>query len=94
MEIQEARDEHKFILSEEELPWKGYTNWKPLKNSDPVDNNDNNSRKNSECSNQHVKWLEDINTPKQNKLYKIKYESGKMKKKAKEEKEYFLDYSE
>ncbi|MBW0586127.1 hypothetical protein O181_125842 [Austropuccinia psidii MF-1] len=90
MEIQEeAEDEQKFILTEEEYPWEGYTNWQPLRNANLEDHNKNNSRDNFECANQHVKWLEDISTPKKNESNKIKDKSSKKKKKTKEEKEYF-----
>ncbi|MBW0593889.1 hypothetical protein O181_133604 [Austropuccinia psidii MF-1] len=90
MEIQEeAEDEQKFILTEEEYPWEGYTNWQPLRNSNLVEHNNNNSRDNFECENQHVKWLEDISTPKKNESNRIKDKSSKKKKKTKEEKEYF-----
>ncbi|MBW0574232.1 hypothetical protein O181_113947 [Austropuccinia psidii MF-1] len=90
MEIQEeAEDEHKFILTEEEYPWEGYTNWQPLRNANLEDHNKNNSRDSFECANQHVKWLEDISTPKKNESKRIKDKSSKKKKKTKEEKEYF-----
>ncbi|MBW0578213.1 hypothetical protein O181_117928 [Austropuccinia psidii MF-1] len=89
MEIQEAEDEHKFILTEEEYPWEGYTNWQPLRNSNLEDHNENNSRDNFECANQHVKWLEDISTSRKNESSRIKDKSSKKKKKTKEEKEYF-----
>ncbi|MBW0588153.1 hypothetical protein O181_127868 [Austropuccinia psidii MF-1] len=89
MEIREAEDEHKFILTEEEYPWEGYTNWQPLINANLVEQNNNNPSNNCESSNQHVKWLEDISTPKKKKLEKIKDRSRKKKKKTKEEKEYF-----
>ncbi|MBW0541400.1 hypothetical protein O181_081115 [Austropuccinia psidii MF-1] len=69
MEIQEeAEDEKKFILTEEEYPGEGYKNWQPLKNANLEDYNKNNSRNNYECANQHVKWLEDISKPKKNKI--------------------------
>ncbi|MBW0574730.1 hypothetical protein O181_114445, partial [Austropuccinia psidii MF-1] len=89
MEIPEAEDENKFILTEEEYPWEGYTNWQPLRNSNLEDHNKNNSRDNFECANQHVKWLEDISAPKKNESNKLKDKSSKKKKKTKEEKEYF-----
>ncbi|MBW0565150.1 hypothetical protein O181_104865 [Austropuccinia psidii MF-1] len=89
MEIQEAEDEQKFILTEEEFPWEGYTNWQPLKNGNLVEQKNNNPRNNYYCTNQHVKWLEDISTPKKNELKRIKDKSIKKKKKTKEEKEYF-----
>ncbi|MBW0566450.1 hypothetical protein O181_106165 [Austropuccinia psidii MF-1] len=90
MEIQEeAEDEHKFILTEEEYPWEGYTNWQPLRNANLVEQNNDNPRNNCEVSNQHVKWLENISKPKKNESKKIKDKSSKKKKKTKEEKEYF-----
>ncbi|MBW0587791.1 hypothetical protein O181_127506 [Austropuccinia psidii MF-1] len=90
MEIQEeAEDENKFILTEEEYPWEGYTNWQPLRNANLVEQNNNNPRNNCESSNPHVKWLEDIGTPKKKKLERIKDRSRKKKKKTKEEKEFF-----
>ncbi|MBW0594184.1 hypothetical protein O181_133899 [Austropuccinia psidii MF-1] len=90
LEIQEeAEDEQKFILTEEEFPLKGYKNWQPLRNANLVDYNDDNSRKNYQCSNKHVKWLEDNSKPKNDELPRIKDKSSKNKKKSKEEKEYF-----
>ncbi|MBW0590502.1 hypothetical protein O181_130217 [Austropuccinia psidii MF-1] len=90
MDIQEeVKDEQNFILTEEEYPWEGYTNLQPLRNANLEDHNENNSRDNFECANQHVKWLEDISTPKKNESKKIKDKSSKNKKKTKEEKEYF-----
>ncbi|MBW0550265.1 hypothetical protein O181_089980 [Austropuccinia psidii MF-1] len=90
MEIQEeAEDEHKSILTEEKLPWEGYTNWQPFRNANLVEQNNNTPRNNCEGSTQHVKWLEDISTPKKKKLERIKDKSSKNKKKTKEEKEYF-----
>ncbi|MBW0585375.1 hypothetical protein O181_125090 [Austropuccinia psidii MF-1] len=90
MDIQEeVKDEQKFILTEEEFPWEGYTNWQTLRNANLVEQNNDNPRNNYEGSNQHVKWLEDISTPKNNKLERIKDKSSKNKKKTKEEKEYF-----
>ncbi|MBW0568895.1 hypothetical protein O181_108610, partial [Austropuccinia psidii MF-1] len=90
MEIQEeAENEHKFILTEEEFPWEGYKNWKPLRNSSSVGHNKNNFRDNFECANQHVKWLEDISKPKKNESEKITDKRSKEKKKTKEETEYF-----
>ncbi|MBW0539139.1 hypothetical protein O181_078854 [Austropuccinia psidii MF-1] len=83
----EAEDEQKFILTEEEFPLEGYRNWKLLKNLNLVDYNNNNPRNNYECANQHVKWLKDISTSKKNKSERIKDKSSK-KKKTKEEKEY------
>ncbi|MBW0532960.1 hypothetical protein O181_072675 [Austropuccinia psidii MF-1] len=86
---EEAEDEQKFIVTEEEFAWEGYKNWQPLRNSNFVNHNKNNSRNNYECENQHFKWLEDVITPKNNKLERIKDKSSKKKKKTKEEKEYF-----
>ncbi|MBW0577067.1 hypothetical protein O181_116782, partial [Austropuccinia psidii MF-1] len=86
---EEAEEEQNFILTEEEFPWEGYTNWKPLRSSNFLDHNDSNSRNNYEGSNQHVKWLKDISTPKKNKSERIKDKSSKKKKKTKEENEYF-----
>ncbi|MBW0473844.1 hypothetical protein O181_013559 [Austropuccinia psidii MF-1] len=88
MEIQEAEDEQKFILTGEESPLEGYTNWQPLGNANLEEHNNNNSRNNYECENQQIKLLEDISTPKKNKLERIK-DSSKKKKRTKEEKEYF-----
>ncbi|MBW0542711.1 hypothetical protein O181_082426, partial [Austropuccinia psidii MF-1] len=89
MEIQEeAEKEHKFILTEEEFPWEGYTNWQPLRDSNLVDHNERNSRNNYECEKQHVKWLKEVGAQKNNKLERIKDNSSK-KQKKKEEKEYF-----
>ncbi|MBW0593998.1 hypothetical protein O181_133713 [Austropuccinia psidii MF-1] len=88
MKIQEAEDEQKFILTEEEYPLEGYTNWQTLKNANLDDHNKYNSRDNFECANQHVKWLEDISTSKKNESNKIKDRSSKKKNKTKEEKEY------
>ncbi|MBW0539987.1 hypothetical protein O181_079702 [Austropuccinia psidii MF-1] len=90
MEIQkEDEDEQKLKLIEEELPWEGYANWQPIRNSNLVEHNNNNSRYNFECGNQHVKWLEDISKPKKNESERITDKSSKKKKKTKEEKEYF-----
>ncbi|MBW0572209.1 hypothetical protein O181_111924 [Austropuccinia psidii MF-1] len=90
MEIkEEAENENKFILTEEEFPWEGYTNWQPLRDANLVEQNNNNPRNNCEGSNQHVKWLEDITTPKKKKLEIIKDRSSKKKKNTKVEKEYF-----
>ncbi|MBW0510053.1 hypothetical protein O181_049768 [Austropuccinia psidii MF-1] len=86
---EEAEDEHKFILTEEVLPWEGYTNWQPLRDANLVEKNNNNPRNNYEDSNQHVKWLEDMSTPKKQKLERIKDKSSKKKKSTKKEKEYF-----
>ncbi|MBW0533327.1 hypothetical protein O181_073042 [Austropuccinia psidii MF-1] len=88
-EKEEAEDEQKFILTEEEYPWEGYENWQPLRNANLEDHNKNNSRDNFECANQHVKWLEDISTPRKNESKRIKDKPIKKKKKTKEEKEYF-----
>ncbi|MBW0534366.1 hypothetical protein O181_074081 [Austropuccinia psidii MF-1] len=49
---------------------------------------ESNPRDNFECAKQHVKWLEDISTPKKNESKKIKDKSSKKKKKTKEEKKY------
>ncbi|MBW0586069.1 hypothetical protein O181_125784 [Austropuccinia psidii MF-1] len=89
MEIQEAEDEHNFVLTEEEYPWEGYTNWKPLRDENLVEQNNDNPRNNCKVANQHVKWLEDISAPRMNESNKIKEKSSKKKKKTKEEKEYF-----
>ncbi|MBW0512493.1 hypothetical protein O181_052208 [Austropuccinia psidii MF-1] len=90
MEIQEeAEGKKKFILTKEEYPWEGYTNWQSLKNSNPVDHNKNNSRNKYKCESHNLKWLEDVSTPKHNKLERIKDKSSKKKKKIKEEKVYF-----
>ncbi|MBW0559308.1 hypothetical protein O181_099023 [Austropuccinia psidii MF-1] len=64
---EEDEDEKKFILTEEEYPWEGYTNWQPLRNANLVDSNNNNPRNNYQCANQHVKLLENISKPKKNK---------------------------
>ncbi|MBW0555623.1 hypothetical protein O181_095338 [Austropuccinia psidii MF-1] len=85
---EEAEDEHKFILTEEEYPQEGYTNWQPLRNANLFEQNNNNPRSNYECANQHVKWLEDIIKPKRNKSGKKTDKSSKKKKKTKAEKEY------
>ncbi|MBW0588691.1 hypothetical protein O181_128406 [Austropuccinia psidii MF-1] len=43
MEIpEEAEDEHKFIFTEEEFPWEGYTNFQPLSNASLVEQNNDN----------------------------------------------------
>ncbi|MBW0550750.1 hypothetical protein O181_090465 [Austropuccinia psidii MF-1] len=86
---EEAEDEQKLLLTEEEFPWEGYTNWQLLRNAKPFEQNNNNPRKNYEGSNKHVKWLEDISTPKKKRLERSKDKSSKKKKKTKEEKEYF-----
>ncbi|MBW0575049.1 hypothetical protein O181_114764 [Austropuccinia psidii MF-1] len=73
MDIQEeVEDEQKFILTEEEFPWEGYTNWQPLRNANLVEQNNNNPRSNYDCANQHVKWFKDISTPKKNESKRIK----------------------
>ncbi|MBW0565281.1 hypothetical protein O181_104996 [Austropuccinia psidii MF-1] len=82
MEIQEAEDGQKLILNEEEFPWEGYTNWQPLINSNLEEHNNNNFRNNYECASNHIKWLEDISTPKKNKLERINDKSSKNKKKT------------
>ncbi|MBW0513696.1 hypothetical protein O181_053411 [Austropuccinia psidii MF-1] len=90
MEIQkEADNKHKFILTEEEFPWEGDTNFQTLRNDNLVDYNNNNLRNNYECANKHVKWLEDSSKPQNNKLERIKDKSSKKKNKTKESKEYF-----
>ncbi|MBW0555169.1 hypothetical protein O181_094884 [Austropuccinia psidii MF-1] len=77
------------LLTEDQFPWEGYTNWQPLRNANLVRHNYNSSRDNFECANQHVKWLEDISKPNNNKLERIKDENSKKKEKTKEKKEYF-----
>ncbi|MBW0532564.1 hypothetical protein O181_072279 [Austropuccinia psidii MF-1] len=89
IQIQEAEYEQKCILTEEEYPWEGYTNWQPLRNANLEDHNKKDSRDNFECANQHFKWLEDISTSRKNESNIIKDKSSKKKKKTKEEKEYF-----
>ncbi|MBW0555868.1 hypothetical protein O181_095583 [Austropuccinia psidii MF-1] len=75
------------LLTEDQFPREGYTNRQPLRNANLVEHNDNNFRDNFECANQHVKWLEDISKPNNNKLDRIKDKSSKKKKKTKEEKD-------
>ncbi|MBW0559732.1 hypothetical protein O181_099447 [Austropuccinia psidii MF-1] len=90
MEIQEeAEDEQRSILTEEEYPWEGYTNLQPLRNANLEDHKKSNSRDSFECANQHVKWLEDISTLRKNESKRIKDKISKKKKKTKEEEEYF-----
>ncbi|MBW0471603.1 hypothetical protein O181_011318 [Austropuccinia psidii MF-1] len=49
LESQEAaEDDHKYIITEEELHWEGYRNWKPLRNANLLEQNNRNSRDNKE----------------------------------------------
>ncbi|MBW0461621.1 hypothetical protein O181_001336 [Austropuccinia psidii MF-1] len=66
----EELETEQISLTEDQFPWKGYTNRQPLRNANLVEPNNNNSRDNSECESQTFKWLEDICKPKNNKSEK------------------------
>ncbi|MBW0478003.1 hypothetical protein O181_017718 [Austropuccinia psidii MF-1] len=87
MEIQEeAEDKHKVIITDKEFLWGGYTNKQPLRDANLLDHNNKNLRENYKCANQHIKWLEDMTTPK-GKSDGIKDKIIKKTKKTAEEKE-------
>ncbi|MBW0549067.1 hypothetical protein O181_088782 [Austropuccinia psidii MF-1] len=72
------------LLTEDQFPWEGYTNWQPLRNENCNQELYKITKQDHQCSVQHIKWLEGIK-----KASNKQTESNKKKKKTKEEKEYF-----
>ncbi|MBW0574353.1 hypothetical protein O181_114068 [Austropuccinia psidii MF-1] len=71
------------LLTEDQFPWEGYTNWQPLRNENCSLELYKITEQDHQCSVQHVKWLEGIKKA-PNEKTEIKKE-----KLTKEEREYF-----
>ncbi|MBW0523230.1 hypothetical protein O181_062945 [Austropuccinia psidii MF-1] len=71
------------LLTEDQFPWEGYTNWQPLRNENCNLELYKITEQDHQCSTQHVKWLEEIKKA-PNEKTEIQKE-----KLTKEEREYF-----